>query len=149
MAAEEQIIKSASKIQSQVTSNPSSISQMAALEAVCCDQGEIERMRASFQKRRDVTFEKLSEVKGLRTTKPSGAFYFFPSVKGLFGKRYNGTVLKNSFDVTHYFLAEAQVALVPGGAFGSDDHIRISYAYSENQLVEATDRISAAIEKLR
>jgi len=149
MAANEEIIKSAAKVQSQVTSNPSSISQMAALEAVCCDQGEIEKMRASFQKRRDIAFNKLSKVRGLKTTKPSGAFYFFPSVRELFGKRYDGTKLNNSFDVTHYILTEAQVALVPGAAFGSDEHVRISFACSENQLVEAIDRIAVAIEKLQ
>ncbi|MGO9482668.1 MAG: pyridoxal phosphate-dependent aminotransferase [Candidatus Kryptoniota bacterium] len=149
MAADEEIISSASKIQSQVTSNASSISQMAALEAVRGDQVAIEKMRASFQKRRDLMFGKMSTLDGLKTVNPRGAFYFFPSVKGLFGRRYNGTVLNNSFDVSHYLLSEARVALVPGAAFGSDEHIRISYAYSEKELVEAIDRIDAAIEKLR
>ena len=149
MAANEKIINNASKIQSQITSNPSSISQMAALEALRGDQTDIEKMRASFQKRRDLMFGKMSSIDGLKTVKPRGAFYFFPSVKNFFGRKYNGTILKNSFDVSHYLLAEAQVALVPGAAFGSDEHIRISYAYSEKELVEAIDRVAAAIAKLQ
>jgi aspartate aminotransferase len=149
MAANEKIINNASKIQSQITSNPSSISQMAALEALRGDQIDIEKMRASFQKRRDLMFGKMSSIDGLKTVKPRGAFYFFPSVKNFFGRKYNGTALKNSFDVSHYLLAEAQVALVPGAAFGSDEHIRISYAYSESELVEAINRVAAAIAKLQ
>ena len=149
MAANEEIIARASKIQSQVTSNPSSISQAAALEAIRGTQGDIEKMRSAFQRRRDLIIEKLSKIKGLSVTNPGGAFYFFPSVKGLFGKKYDGQILKDSLDVAHYLLAEAQVALVPGAAFGSDDHIRISYAYSENELTEAVDRIAVAVSKLK
>jgi aspartate aminotransferase len=148
MAANENIISGASKIQSQATSNASSISQMAALEALRGDQTDIEKMCVSFQKRRDMLFEKISNVEGIMTLKPSGAFYFFPSVKNLFGKTYNDTVLKNSFDVSHYLLTEAQVAVVPGAAFGSDEHIRISYAYSEKELIDGVSRIAAATSKL-
>lgn len=149
MAADEKIINNASKIQSQVTSNSSSISQVAALEAIRGDQIDIEKMCASFHKRRDLVFEKISNIKGMETVKPMGAFYFFPSIKTFFGKRYNGTVLKSSSDFSHYLLSEAQVAIVPGAAFGSDEHIRISYAYSEKELIEAIDRIAVAIAKLR
>jgi len=149
MAANEKIVKSAAKIQSQMTSNPSSISQAAALEAVRGTQGEIEKMRLAFQKRRDLLLDKLSRIDGLNTTKPFGAFYFFPSIKRFIGSGANGAALKNSLDITHYLLAEAQVALVPGAAFGSDNHIRISYAYSEQELIEAADRISAALGRLR
>jgi aspartate aminotransferase len=149
MGADEKIIKSAAKIQSQMTSNPSSISQAAALEALRGTQSEIEKMRLAFQRRRDLMLEKLSKIEGLHTTKPAGAFYFFPSIKAFIGRKHNGTTLKNSLDVAHYLLGEAQVALVPGGAFGSDNHIRISYAYSEYELTEAADRISSALGKLR
>ncbi len=106
-------------------------------------------MRQSFQRRRDLLFDKLREIDGLSLTKPKGAFYFFPSVEGLFGRKYAQTTLANSFDISHFLLAEAQVAVVPGAAFGSDKHIRISYAYSERELVEAADRIAAAIRRLR
>ncbi|HUI31206.1 MAG TPA: pyridoxal phosphate-dependent aminotransferase [Candidatus Acidoferrales bacterium] len=149
MAANEEIIKRAAKIQSQMTSNPSSISQAAALEALRGTKDDIEKMRLSFQKRRDLMLEKLSKIEELTTTKPAGAFYFFPSIRNLFGKKHNGNVLKNSMDAAHYFLAEAQVALVPGGAFGSDDHIRISYAYSDRELIEAMDRIASSLAKLK
>ncbi len=149
MAANEEIINRAAKIQSQVTSNPSSISQAAALEAVRGTQSEIEKMRLAFQHRRDIIIEKLVKIDCLTVTNPGGAFYFFPSVKSLFGRKYDGQTLKNSIDVTRYLLAEARVALVPGAAFGSDEHIRISYAYSEKELTEAIDRIASAISRLR
>ena len=142
-------MKSAAKIQSQMTSNPSSISQAAALEAIRGSQVEIEKMRNAFQKRRDLMMDKLAKIDGLTLSKPAGAFYFFPSIKNFFGKKHNGVAMKNSLDIAHYLLAEAQVALVPGGAFGSDDHIRISYAYSENDLIEAAKRISSALGKLK
>jgi len=149
LAANEEIVKSAAKIQSQMTSNPSSISQAAALEAIRGSQVEIEKMRNAFQKRRDLMMDKLAKIDGLTLSKPAGAFYFFPSIKNFFGKKHNGVAMKNSLDIAHYLLAEAQVALVPGGAFGSDDHIRISYAYSENDLIEAAKRISSALGKLK
>ena len=149
MAAKEEIVKRASKIQSQQTSNASSISQAAALEAIKGPQADVEKMRLSFQHRRDVMMERLLKIDGIKLAKPGGAFYFFPSVKGLIGKSHDGRVLMNSSDVASYFLMEAQVALVPGTAFGSDGYIRISYAYSERELTEAVDRIAAAVSRLR
>lgn len=149
LAAGHEVISRAAKIQSQVTSNASSVSQAAALEALRGTQTEIEKMRAAFQNRRDILFARLSVIKGLNLSKPGGAFYFFPSIKGLVGKRHGDRILKNSVDVAQFILAEAQVALVPGTAFGSDDHIRISYAYSEKELTEAATRIEEAISKLK
>ncbi len=149
MAANEKVIRNAAKIQSQMTSNPSSISQAAALEAIRGTQTEIEKMRLSFQKRRDLMFDKLRRIKDLHTTNPGGAFYFFPSIKKFLGRKHNAITLRNSLDVAHFLLAEAQVALVPGSAFGSDNHIRISYAYSEQELIEAASRISSALGKLK
>ena len=149
IAATEEIIKRAAKLQSQVTSNASSISQAAALEALRGPQTDVEKMRVAFEKRRDVMLKKLSQIDGMTVKKPGGAFYFFPSIKGLLGKKYNGTPLKGSSDVAQFILAEAQVALVPGGAFGADENIRLSYAYSEKELTEAANRISAAISKLK
>ncbi len=149
MAANEEVIRGAAKIQSQMTSNASSISQAAALEAIRGTQNEIEKMRLAFQKRRDLMLQKFSKINGLKTTKPAGAFYLFPSIKKFLGKRHNNKVLKSSVDVAHYLLAEAQVAVVPGSAFGSDDHIRISYAYSEQELIDAAERISSALSRLK
>ncbi len=149
IAANDEIIKRAAKIQSQMTSNASSISQAAALEALRGPQTDIEKMRAAFEKRRDVMLMKLSQIDGITVKKPGGAFYFFPSVKGLIGRTYNGKSLTGSSDVAHFILSEAQVALVPGGAFGSDENIRLSYAYSEKELTEAADRIAAAVAGLK
>lgn len=149
IAANEDIIKRAAKIQSQMTSNASSISQAAALEALNGPQDDVEKMRVAFQKRRDVMLNKLSKIEGVAVNKPGGAFYIFPSVKGLLGKQYNGKKLEGSMDVVQYFLAEAMVALVPGIAFGMDNNIRLSYAYSEKELTEAADRIAAAVAKLK
>ncbi len=149
MAASEEIVRRAAKIQSQLTSNASSISQAAALEAVKGPQNDVEKMRSAFEHRRDVMMERLSKIDGLTVSRPGGAFYFFPSVTGLFGKSNGTQTLKNSSDVASYFLTEAQVAVVPGSAFGSDNHIRISYAYSEKELTEASDRIGAAVAKLK
>ncbi len=149
LAAGHEVISRAAKIQSQVTSNASSVSQAAALEALRGTQTEIEKMRVAFQNRRDILFARLSGIKGLTLSKPGGAFYFFPSIKGLVGKRHGGRILKNSADVAEFILAEAQVALVPGTAFGSEDHIRISYAYSEKELTEAATRIEESISRLK
>jgi aspartate aminotransferase len=149
MAASEVIIKNATKIQSQTTSNPSSISQAAALEAIRGPQVEIEKMRLAFQRRRDIMLNKLSRIEGLVTMKPSGAFYLFPSIRKFLGKKHDTGELKSSLDVAQYLLTKGRVALVPGGAFGSDDHIRISYACSDRELVEAADRISNALGNLR
>lgn len=149
IAANEDIIKRAAKIQSQMTSNASSISQAAALEALNGPQDDVEKMRVAFQKRRDVMLNKLSKIEGAAVNKPGGAFYIFPSVKGLLGKQYNGKKLEGSMDVVQYFLAEAMVALVPGIAFGMDNNIRLSYAYSEKELTKAADRIAAAVAKLK
>jgi aspartate aminotransferase len=149
LAASQEIIQRAAKVQSQVTSNASSISQAAALEALRGSQTEIEKMRLAFQKRRNLMFEKLSRIKEFKVNNPGGAFYFFPSVKALFGKTYDGKALRGSADVAQFILAEAQVALVPGAAFGSDEHIRLSYAYSERELTEAADRIVASVSSLK
>lgn len=149
IAANEDIIKRAAKIQSQMTSNASSISQAAALEALTGPQDAVEKMRVAFQKRRDVMLDRLSRIDGVSVNKPGGAFYFFPSVKELFGKQFNGKKLESSMDVVQYLLAEAMVALVPGIAFGMDSNIRMSYAYSEKELTEAADRIAAAVAKLK
>ncbi len=149
IAAREDIIKRAAKMQSQETSNASSISQAAALEALRGPQDDVAKMRLAFEKRRNVMLEKLRSIDGFTVNKPGGAFYFFPSVKGLFGRTYNGKQMSGSLDIAQFFLSEAQVALVPGIAFGSDGHMRMSYAYSEKELTEAADRIASAVAKLK
>ncbi len=149
IAANEEIISRAAKVQSQMTSNASSISQAAALEAIRGDQSEVEKMRVAFQRRRDILVDKLSRIGGVSLKKPGGAFYLFPSIKNLLGRRYEGKVIRNSIDVSRFLLEKAQVAVVPGIAFGSDEHVRISYAYAEKDLVEAAGRIASAISALK
>ncbi len=148
LSANKEIIARAAKVQSQTTSNASSISQAAALEALRGDESDLEKMRKAFENRRNILIEKLSTVKGISVPRPGGAFYLFPSVKQLFGRTYDGQVISSSTDAVKFFLAKAQVALVPGAAFGSNEHVRISYAYSEKDLTEAADRIASAISWL-
>jgi aspartate aminotransferase len=137
------LIKAMSKIQSQSTSNPCSISQAAAVEALNGDQTFLNEWRTAFTRRRDLVVEKLNAIEGIDCLTPEGAFYVFPSCKGLLGNK-----LKTATDFSAYLLEEAKVAVVMGEAFGMDGHFRISYATSDEVLEEACARIKAAVEKL-
>ena len=138
------IISAASKIQSHSTSNPSSISQAAALEALNGDAPEVQQMHDAYSERRSWLVPAINAVDGLCCSDPDGAFYVFPEVKSVFGK---GKV-RDSNSFAQYLLDEARVAVVPGAAFGSDDHVRISYATSMDRLREGVHRIEAALRKL-
>jgi aspartate aminotransferase len=138
------IISAASKIQSHSTSNPSSISQAAALEALNNDAPEVQQMHDAYSERRSWLVPAINAVDGLCCSDPDGAFYIFPEVKSVFGK---GKV-RDSNSFAQYLLDEARVAVVPGAAFGSDDHVRISYATSMDRLHEGVRRIEAALRKL-
>lgn len=138
------IISAASKIQSHSTSNPSSISQAAALEALNNDAPEVQQMHDAYSERRSWLVPAINAVDGLCCSDPDGAFYIFPEVKSIFGK---GKV-RDSNTFAQYLLDEARVAVVPGAAFGSDDHVRISYATSMDRLREGVRRIEAALRKL-
>ncbi len=148
MAAPLWLAKACDKMQGQFTSATCSISQRAALAAMEAEPGEMNYMREAFEKRRDLVLDLLKEVEGVETNVPKGAFYIFPNVSGLFGKQHKGHKISNSEDLCLYLLEEAQVALVPGSAFGSPDCLRISYATSEEVLKEAMQRIKVAIAKL-
>ncbi len=137
------IIKAMTNIQGQSTSNPSSISQAAAIEALTGPQDFISVMRAEFDKRRKYLVGELNSIPGMHCLTPTGAFYAFPNTAKLYGGK-----VKNSTELSMYLLDEAMVALVPGEPFGSDDHIRISYAVSMADIEKAVVRIKAAIEKL-
>ncbi|MCK5032059.1 MAG: pyridoxal phosphate-dependent aminotransferase [Calditrichia bacterium] len=143
------IIEGANKMQSHSTSNTSSISQYAGLEALTGPQFEVSKMRSEFEKRRNYLLYKLETIPGVSCQKPSGAFYVFPNVSSYYGKEYNGTFIRNSYGLAYYLLREAKVALVPGGAFGSDDHIRISYATSMENLEKGIARIAEALANLK
>ncbi|MBM4261703.1 MAG: pyridoxal phosphate-dependent aminotransferase [Deltaproteobacteria bacterium] len=142
------VIAAAGKIQSQSTSNPTSIAQYAALEAIRGAQDVVTRMVEQFHKRRDAIVAKLNGIEGITCLKPEGAFYVFPNISGLLGKTANGKKLSTPCDVADYFLEEAKVAGVPGEDFGSQQHIRFSYATSLEDIEKGCNRIAAAVAKL-
>jgi len=138
------IINAAGKIQSHSTSNPSSISQMAALEALRGTDDEVKRMYDAYSERRSYLVSAINSVEGFCCTDPDGAFYVFPEIKAFFGR---GAV-RDSNSFARYLLDEARVAVVPGIAFGNDDFIRISYATSMDRLKEGMKRLETALKKL-
>jgi aspartate aminotransferase len=142
------VIAAAAKIQSQSTSNPTSIAQWAALEAIRGPQEEIEPMVREFHRRRNAIVDKLNAVDGIHCLKPEGAFYVFPNIAALLGKTANGKRLSSPCDVADYLLEEAKVAVVPGEDFGSNEHIRFSYATSLQDIEKGCARIREAISKL-
>ena len=149
MAAPEWVAKACTKLQGQYTSGPGSISQKAAQAAYEGSQDEVETMRQAFDRRKKLTFGLLQEIDGLEVNDPQGAFYLFPKCSSYYGKAYNGRVVKDSSDLAIYLLEEAHVACVAGDAFGAPDNIRLSYATSDENLVEAVKRIKEALEKLQ
>ena len=146
------IAKACNKLQGQVTSATCSIAQMATIRAMEMDPAtseDIINMRNIFRQRRDMVYELLREIPGLKVRMPQGAFYFFPDVSSYYGKSFNGTKIENSTDMAFYLLNEANVATVMGSAFGDDDCIRLSYATSEDLLREAVRRIKEALANLK
>jgi aspartate aminotransferase len=142
------VIAAGAKIQSQSTSNPTSIAQAAALEAIRGAQDTVAMMVREFQKRRDVIVERLNGIAGIRCLKPEGAFYVFPNISRLLGKTAKGKQLSSPCDVADYLLDEAKVAGVPGEDFGSQQHIRFSYATSLEDIEKGCTRIRDAVSKL-
>lgn len=143
-----EIAKACTKIQGQYTSGTGSISQRAAKKAMEVDPSEISFMVEAFKKRRDLVLGLMNEIEGVQTNVPEGAFYVFPNISSFFGKSYNGTTIKSATDLSLYLLDEALVALVTGEAFGDPNCIRLSYAASEEVLIEAIARIKKALDKL-
>jgi aspartate aminotransferase len=149
MAAPKDIAKACAKLQGQYTSGPCSISQKAAQAAYEGGQDEVEAMRQAFERRKKLTFDLLSDIDGLEVNDPQGAFYLFPKCDSFFGKSFKGRTIKDSSDLSIYLLEEGHVACVAGDAFGAPDNIRLSYATSDENLVEAVGRIKAALGKLK
>src|ERR1017187_428529 len=131
------IVTAMTKLQSHSTSNPCSISQKAAVEALTAPQDSVASMLAEYRRRRDLVIQRLRAIPGVKCAEPRGAFYAFPNVSGALGK--NG--IQTSLELSERLLAEAHVAVVPGEAFGTDRHIRISYAASMQNLKRGLDRI--------
>lgn len=143
------LIKSMAKIQSQSTSNPTSISQYAALEALTSSNSFLSENNAVFYRRRNLILDLINKSKGLECNVPNGAFYIFPSCEKLIGLRtQEGKIINNSSDFSKYLLEEVGVAVVPGIAFGMENFFRISYATSDEILKEAGSRIKDACSRL-
>jgi len=143
--AHPELITALGKIQSHSTTNPSSISQAAAIEALRSAGPEVQKMYDAYRERRAWLVPALNEIDGIECPAPDGAFYVFPYVKALYGKMG----VTDSGSLASYLLDQARVAVVPGSAFGEDDHIRISYATSLDRIQEGVRRIRAAAERLR
>ena len=144
-AGPKEIIKAIAKIQSQSTSNPTSISQAAAVEALNGKQDFIQERAKSFRERRDFVVDSLNDIKGISCLKPEGAFYVFPSCKKLLGKK---TKLKTDKDFVEKLLEKSEVAVVQGSAFGLDGYFRISYATSMENLRKAMERMKSFCDSL-
>lgn len=147
-AGPERIIKMMVNLQSHTTSNTSSISQYAALEAIKGDQSFVAEMNKEFAERRDLTV-KLVEEAGLTCIKPDGAFYVMIDVSSVFGKSFNGKVINTAMDFSDALLSEKLVAVVPGEAFGLNEYVRVSYATSKERIETGLKRIKEFISELK
>ncbi|HIU88942.1 MAG TPA: pyridoxal phosphate-dependent aminotransferase [Candidatus Caccomonas pullistercoris] len=148
-ASPEWIAKACSKLQGQYTSGPCSVSQMAATAAFAGDQACVEEMRQAFERRKNLIVRLAKEVPGFEVNEPHGAFYLFPKCSYYFGKADGDRVIKNSTDFAMFLLEVAHVATVGGDAFGSPDCFRMSYATSDENIVEALRRIREAVARLK
>ena len=148
IAAPLEIAKAVAKLQGQVTSAASSISQRAALTAITSNKDFTREMVKAFKRRRNMVLEELGQIQGILKYSPHGAFYLFPDVSHYFGKSFGERQINNASDLCFYLLEEANVAVVPGSAFGSPNNIRISYAASDEELKEALGRIKTYLDKL-
>jgi len=143
------IADACNKMQGQITSGANTIAQMATKAAVEADPSVVEFMITTFHKRRDLVYSLLKEIPGIKVNLPQGAFYFFPDVSSYFGKSDGNYVIKNATDLSMYMLEKEFVAVVTGEAFGDENCIRISYAASEEILIEAITRIKRALAALK
>jgi aspartate aminotransferase len=144
-----EIVKAMTNIQSQSTSNPNSITQKAAVEALTGPQDFIRKMRNEFDARRRYLVKELNRIDGISCIMPAGAFYAFPNTSRLYGKKCSGREIASSADLALYLLEEAKVALVPGSAFGDDSYIRLSYATSLEDIRRGVERIREALGRLK
>ncbi|MCR4772874.1 MAG: pyridoxal phosphate-dependent aminotransferase [Prevotella sp.] len=149
IAAPEWIVKGCNKLQGQYTSGPCSVSQKAAEAAYTLDQGCVETMRKAFEKRRDLIVKLAKDIPGLEVNVPDGAFYLFPKCSNFFGKKNGEYVIENSTDFAMYLLKVGHVATVGGDAFGDPECFRMSYATSDENIIEALRRIKDCVAKLK
>ena len=147
-AGNSEVISAMNNLSGQSTSNPTSISQKAAIEAFSGNQSKVEEMLGEFEIRKEYISSFLNEIEGIECFVPRGAFYVFPDISYYFGKSFKGKEIRNSIEFTDFLLDHAKVAVVPGIEFGSDKHIRISYATSMNDIKEGTKRIKESLQDL-
>ncbi len=147
-AGSEEIISAMNNIQSQSTSNPTSIAQKASVEALAGPQDEVGKMVSAFAQRRNYIVDRLNKISGVSCYKPAGAFYVFPNFSSYYGKSYQGKKIENSTHLADFFLDVARVAVVPGVEFGADPFERLSYATSMGDIEEGLNRIEEALKKL-
>jgi aspartate aminotransferase len=142
------VIAACTRLQGHSTSGANSIAQKAALAAITGDQSSVETMRLAFDERRQYMYGRLNAMFGVSCFEPTGAFYTFPDISANYNQRYQGQEIGGSMDFCTLLLEHAKVALVPGIAFGSDNHVRLSYAASMEQIKEALDRLERFIERI-
>ena len=148
IAAPEWIVKGCNKLQGQYTSGPCSVSQMAARYAYDSSQDCVEEMRQAFMRRRDLIVRLAQDIPGLEVNKPEGAFYLFPKCSSFYGKTDGTTTIRNSTDLAMFLLEKGHVATVGGDAFGDPDCFRMSYATSDENIIEAMRRIKETLATL-
>ena len=149
IAAPEWIVKGCNKLQGQYTSGPCSVSQKAAMEAYLASQDCVEEMRKAFERRRDLIYSLAKDIPGLEVNKPEGAFYLFPKCSSFYGKSDGERKISSSTDLAMYLLEVGHVATVGGDAFGDPDCFRMSYATSDENIVEAMKRIKDTLARLK
>ncbi len=148
-AGPKEILTAMANIQSQSTSNPTSISQKAAVAALKLDESVVTAMVTEFDRRRRAIVDRLNRIPGVECRMPTGAFYAFPNISRLLQKRAGSAVLQTPADLAQYLLKEAKIAVVPGEPFGSQMHIRLSYATSMEAILRGLDRMETAIRQLQ
>jgi aspartate aminotransferase len=149
IAAPKWIADGCNKVQGQVTSANCSIAQRAALAAITGDLSPTNKMVDEYRKRREIVYQLLKDIPGIKTNMPQGAFYFFPDVSSYFGKSDGTTTIKNADDFSMFMLEKAHVSMVSGGAFGDEKCVRLSYAASEKDLREAMKRMKDTLATLK
>jgi len=149
IAAPKWVVDGSNKVQGQITSANCSISQRGALAAITGDLTPTNEMVKAYHKRRDIVYNLLKEIPGVKANYPQGAFYFFPDVSYYYGKKDGDRVIKDGDDFCLYMLEKAHVSLVPGGAFGEEKCVRLSYAASEKELIEAMRRLKETLGQLK
>ena len=141
------VVKAATNLQSHATSNVANVSQVAALAAVSGDLSAVAQMRTAFDRRRLTIVRMLGEIPGVSCPEPEGAFYAYPSVKALVGRTIRGREVTSSAELAAIVLDEAEVAVVPGEAFGTPGYLRLSYALGDDDLVEGVSRMGALLSE--